>query len=152
MSFDISDPADLQALNTEVFTDPIGMNYAAAPIEETASLLTYLNDEAKNVGTKDSSRDIDDVPVTEVSAVIDPVEYEALDSYSKAWINTMIAQPSGSSLRPYKEKFLAIFPNGTTTRANALALLTVPLSSRAEVLFGYGTVISDNDWFAARDI
>src|SRR5210317_988792 len=49
MMFDRTNQADLTALKTEVQTDPIAMNYAAA-VNSTAQLLKLLNDPDNNVG------------------------------------------------------------------------------------------------------
>ncbi len=49
MSFDRNNPADVLALNTEVFTDPAGMGYTPAD-GDTGKLLDLLNLPANNVG------------------------------------------------------------------------------------------------------
>ena len=148
MAFDRNNPADLQALQNEMNADPEGIGYV---IGGTTFSTQLINQRPSPSGTTDSQRQLDDVAVSEVAEVIDEAEYAALDEYDKDWVRTFIAQPNDATLRPYKGKFLEVFPNGTTTRTNATALLTVANSSRAEVLFGTYTVISSTDWVAARD-
>ena len=41
MSFDNTDPVQLQELNTEVYTDPIGMGYASAPSRRRKNFSSY---------------------------------------------------------------------------------------------------------------
>ena len=151
MAFDNTDPVQVQELNTEVFTDPVNMGYINAPVSVTAALLDYLNNPTRNTGPGDSARDLDDVTVSQIAEIIDQIEYAALAEYDKEWVKAFIAQPEEVSIRDYKSKFLAIFPNGTTTRNNAIALLTVPDSSRAQHLWGWDTTITEADWFAARE-
>lgn len=139
--FDRTDPADLTALKTEVNTDPLTIGYV---IDPTATLISQLN--AKNYTVQ---RAIDDVDIYEVAAVINDAEYDALPAYGKEWVKMFIVQPEGIKTSNYKTKFLELFPNGSVTRTAAIALLDVP-GSRAEVLFGYGTVITRDDWAEAR--
>ncbi len=152
MAFDITDPADLAALQTEVLTDPLAHGYDP---DDTAQLLGIINDVAQNLTVPSTvNRSLDDVAIPEVSEVIDETEYAALGEYDKDWTKTFIAQPAGdqasTTLRPFKGKFLEVFPNGSNTRTAAQALLTVE-GSRGESLFGFGTVITRDDWIAARD-
>ena len=151
MAFDNTDPADLQSLQTEVNTDPTSIGYTPTPTDDLLDQLNTFEANDAGTGSTDSTRSLDDVAVSEVAEVIDEAEYAALDEYDKDWVKTLIAQPEETTLRPYKGKFLEVFPNGTTTRTNATALLTVSNSSRAEVLYGWGTVITSADWSAARD-
>ncbi len=155
MAFDVNDPADLAALKSEIETDPLAHGYDP---NDTAQLLGIINDVAQNLTVPSTvERSLDDVAIPEVSEVIDEAEYAALGEYDKDWTKTFIAQPAGGSegtanitLRPFKGKFLEVFPNGSNTRAAAQALLTVE-GSRGESLFGFGTTITRSDWIAARD-
>ena len=151
MAFDNTDPVDLQSLQDEVANDPTTIGYTPTPTDDLLDQLNTFEANDAGTGSTDSTRVLDDVNISEVAEVIDEVEYAALDAYDTDWVKTFIAQPEGTSLRAYKGKFLEVFPNGTTTRASATALLTVPNSSRAEVLYGWGTVITGADWAAARD-
>lgn len=144
MAFDITNNADLLALRSEVETDPAGVGYAAVSGNQ-AALVELVN----NKTTTQVTRPVDDIDVSQVAAVIDTGEYDALSAYDKEWVKMLIARPANTSLKAFKNKFLEIFPNGTQTRTDAVALQQVD-GSRAEVLFGYGTVITALDWHAAR--
>lgn len=146
--FDRTDPADLLALQQEVAVDPIGQGYAQA--EGTADLLARLNDPARNQQPTNIQQPVSVLSVPAVAAVIDPGEYDALGAYNRAWVEMLIGRPATEPLEPYVGKFLAVFPPGSTTRTAVVNLLARP-ASRAEVLFGIDTVISRDDWFAARD-
>lgn len=148
MAFDRNDAAQLAELKSEVTVDPVTQGYN--PDSTQGGVLDLLNIAANNNGPTVATRDIDDVTVPEVSEIIDPTEYAALTEYDKVWVNTFINQ-DGAAIRPYKAKFLAIFPNGTATFAAAIALLDVPNSDRGDVLWGSPTTITSEDWFAARD-
>lgn len=149
MAFDRTDPIQLGQLKSEVENNPVLMPYDP---QITAKVVGPINDPDLNTGPTESTRDIDDVAVTESSEIIDPGEYAALLEYDKIWVNTMIVVGDvPKKLRPYKSKFLQIFPNNSVTRDAAIALLTVDNSSRAQHLWGWGTTITDQDWFAARE-
>ena len=147
--FDGNSEADLLALNSEVTTDPISMGYV---LNNTPTLVDQLNNPDSNVGPTESTRTIDDVLISEVSEVIDQTEYAALPEYDKEWLKAFISLDIRSEIRNYKSKMLAIFPAGTTTRTAIVDLLDVADSSRAEVLFGWGSVITRNDLIKAREI
>ena len=144
MAFNRNNQADLTALKTEVETDPAARGYAAA-VDITA-LVTLLN--ATDTGST-INRDIENIGVADIAAIIDGGEYAALDEYNKEWVKSFINQDNSTPIRLYKDKFLSVFGAGTTTRTAAQALLSVD-ASRAEVLFGAGTVLSRRDWIDAR--
>ena len=56
---------------------------------------------------------------------------------------------AGLDISPYKLKFRSLFAANSST-VIALDAQTIELS-RAEVLFGVDTVLSKEDWAAARD-
>jgi len=140
MSFDNTDPADLTALNTEVYTDPISMGYVNAPIEKTKELLKYLNDADKNVGGESSGSDFTHEVLMETWT-----PKGALNE-SVPWIEALIREDDG--IAQYEAKYRA------NCGPDSLAALDTLIQSRsrAEVLFGDGTIITEADWFAARDI
>ena len=139
MAFDNTDQADLTALNTEVFTDPIAMGYVNAPIEKTKELLKYLNDADKNVGgeTAGSATFTHEV----LMATWEPKG--ALNEMTP-WIQALTLE---GDPEPYRDKYLANCGFDSTAAYNALVQ---PLS-RAEVLWGQETVLTEEDWFLARD-
>jgi hypothetical protein len=150
MAFDRNDPADLAALKSEVETDPIGMGYAAQ-LSNTAQLLKLLNEPANNVGGETGNRVFDYAALLDA---LDPNELDAQQTEGGAgdYIVALMALSGAGrvqDLEPWKQKFRGMFSaNGATV--TALDAQTSPLS-RAEVLFGQGTIITREDWFAARD-
>lgn len=149
MAFDRTDPADLAALKSEVNTDPIAMGYAPV-VEQTALLLDKLNLAANNVGGDTINKPTEELSIPEVAEIIDATEYDALSAYDKVWVEMFINRARETALSDYQGKFLSVFGAGSATRTAALAL-RAKAASRAEVLFGVNTVISRQDWIAARD-
>lgn len=147
MAFDRTDQADLTALKTEVETDPIGMGYAAV-VTVTAQLLKLLNDPANNVGGDTASRPFD---VSAMLDALDPADFDAQQTVAGApsYVHVLVERGNFNDITPYKTKFRSLFAGNSAT-VIALDAQNVALS-RAEVLFGQGTVISREDWFAARD-
>lgn len=144
--FDVNDPADLAALKAEFDNDPAALGYAAAA-GDTSALLALFNDRSIAAAV---TIPIEDLDIPDIANVIDPVEYGLLNEYDKQWVIQFINRPASETLAPYQAKFLSVFPGGSTTRTAAIALLNAT-GSRAEVLFGLGTVITRTDWIAARD-
>ena len=143
MSFDQNNPAHLAVLKAEEATDPISMGYAAA--NNTNHLLTLFNDSDNNVGGETANRPFD------VSAMLDalePTDFAAQQTSDNAaeYTNALVTY---GSIANYKIKWRGMFAGNSDTVV-ALDAQTSPLS-RAEVLFGQGTVISKADWYAARD-
>lgn len=143
MAFDRTDPADLAALKSEVNTDPIGMGYD--PLGPTQPLLKLLNDPDDNVGGETAARPFD---VTAMLDALDPTEYGAQQTEAGAaeYTNALVFY---GDAEPYKAKWRSMFAANSNT-VTALDAQTAALS-RAEVLFGQGTNITRDDWFAARD-
>ena len=152
MAFDRDNPTDLATLKNEVSGDPAAMDYAgkAAGGQNTDDLLRMLNTASENVGGENINRPTEELDIPDLAEVIDSSEYAALSEYDKEWVKMFIDRPAAELLKPYQAKFLAIFGAGSATRTAALALRSKP-ATRAEVLFGVNTVISRQDWFAARD-
>jgi len=115
-----------------------------------AGILDRLNDSALNVGGENINKNVEDIDIPEISAVIDATEYGALSAYDKQWMQMFINRPINEPITPYKAKLLSIFPAGTASRTAMLALLPKP-ATRAEILFGVNTVITRSDWITARD-
>lgn len=147
MAFDRTNPADLAALKTEVTTDPIGMGYAAV-IDQTQPLLKLLNDPGNNVGGESAARPFD---VYAMLDALQPADYDAQQTATGApnYVHTLVELAAYDDISAYKAKFRSLFAANSAT-VQALDAQTAPLS-RGEVLFGQGTVISRDDWIAARD-
>lgn len=155
MAFNRNDPADLATLKTEVATDPLALGYDPEGLG-TQDLLNKLN--AKNYTVSKPMINSDDVK--------DATTYDAFQGLldpEEVWLQWQtIRQGIGDNMAVTAElrQKLAGDPISTDSiwaaadraamNAAMLALMDVP-GSRAEVLFGYGTMISRDDWFAARD-
>jgi hypothetical protein len=135
--FDRTDPADLQALQTEVNTDPISMGYAAV-VDKTKELLDLLNNPSNNVGGETAGAEFTH------EVLMQTWEPKGTLNEHLPWIEALTRE---ADPRPYESIYRA---NASPASITALDALIVPLS-RAEVLFGQGTVITEADWFAARD-
>ena len=148
MAFNRNDPADLLSLKTEVNTDPISMGYN--PTGPTVLLLKLLNDPDNNVEVPKptANRPFD---VLAMLDALDPQDYDLQQTVVGApnYVHTLAEISTYRDISPYKAKFRSMFPAFSAT-VTALDAQSVDLS-RAEVLFGQGTVLSDQDWFAARD-
>lgn len=148
MSFDRQNTAHLAALKAEVFDDPTGMGYD--PTGGTDALLALLNKPENNVGGESINRPTEELDIPDIAAVIDSAEFAALSAYDQQWVIMFINRPAEEMLRPYQAKFLQLFGAQSATRAAVLAL-RAKAASRGEILFGVNTMISREDWFAARD-
>lgn len=146
MAYDRNDPADLAALKAEAETDPISMGYDITG--PTQQLLKQFNDPALNVGGDVAARLFD---VSAMLDALDPTEFDAPQTEAGAAQYTHILVELGAydSIEQYKPKWRNMFAANSATIV-ALDAQTSPLS-RGEVLFGAGTNISRDDWFAARD-
>lgn len=142
-NFDPTSNADLLAVKSEVLNDPAGVGYGAV-VNDQREVVRLLNEKT----VTNVTRSVDDIDVSEIAAVINSTEYGALSEYDKEWVNMLITRDTGESLRPFKSKFLEIFPSGTTFDS-AVALQQVP-GSRMEILFEYGDTITRKQWAAAR--
>jgi hypothetical protein len=146
--FDVTDPADLLALKTEVNTDPSGMGYI--PTSTDIGVLSLINDPENNVGGESINKEVEDLQIPELAEVIDETEYAELDVYDTAWCKMFIERQPDEGILQFQGKLFSIFDVASTTRANFLALLP-KLATRGEVLFGVNTIISSSDWTTARD-
>jgi len=140
MAFDRTDPADVSALKTELTTDPISINYN---LNGSASRLVFLiNDGESNTGGETAER-----PFTAMSLMdaLDPADYESPQAGTKAaeYTHMLLELAAYESIETYKSKWRAQFAGNSAT-VIALDAQSRRLS-RAEVLFGNGTVISEND-------
>ena len=146
MAFDRTDPADLAALKTEVTTDPISMGYNTNA--NVSVLMKQLNSASLNVGGETTAREFDALALLDA---LDPTDYDAQQTATDAavYVHTLVEVSVQHSIEAYKTKFRNLFAANSAT-VQALDAQTRPLS-RAEVLFGDGTVLSQEDWFAARD-
>lgn len=163
MAFDRTNTADLSALKGEV-TPANGY----AP-EDTGDVLARLNDPAQNRIPASNNEitpsklraalDTDDLlPAITAGSTIAGLAQNIIDANERLIraniVVALLQLPDGDitggvDLEPLRSELVKIFGPGTNTRAN-FAAFARPIS-RAEAMFGTGTVIGRDDWFAARD-
>jgi hypothetical protein len=156
--FDRTDPVDLQALQDEVNNDPLTIGYD--PLGPTQDLLDLLN--AKNYTVSKPK-----ISAADIRSSVYLDAYDNLLADRQEWLRWMTGSNGfeednvvvTQDLRDRLTGVLGGSTSGDSIWAAAdddvmeplmLALIDVP-GSRAEVLFGYSTVILREDWIAARD-
>ena len=142
MAFDASNQDDLNVLRTEVDTDPAGMGYDR---DSTTGVLAKLNDPEGN-----TTKAVRPAPLTvqNVMMQIDLVEIQALPQSTLMYMQALVSGRSfDESLEPFRSKLAELFGSESQSAANLLGL-SVRLS-RAEELYGVGTVIGRQDWLAS---
>lgn len=151
MAFDRTDPADLLALKTEVTTDPAGVGYDVAG--PTKFILDNLNLPENNPGSETTGAPLTARVLWEISAdnpddLTPHGQFSVGDQFVMQQLFEITAGPD-SDLSWARARVVGLFPanDGIPTAINAL----LRGLSRAEVLFGTDTTISQQDWFAARD-
>ena len=144
MAFDRTNPADLLTLKNEIDNDPQGLGLTAQK-QNVVPLFALLHDRA--LGGGNVTRPAEELDIPDISAVIDPLEYDALAAYDRIWVEMLINQNGSIKLAPFKAKFLQIFSAISATRIAVIALLPIP-GSRIEILFGIHTRIDLKDWHA----
>ena len=137
--FDKTKPADLQALKDEVEIDPINMVYSALPETDVKKLLNALNSPTDNVGGESEGKTFSQ------QVVLDTWEPKGNLNETTPWIQSLIA--SSGDITHLEARYRANCGSLSTTALDAEIIQL----SRAEVLFGQGTIISKDDWIAARD-
>jgi len=153
MAFDRSKPAHLLALKNEVANDPESVGYAAVA-GQTQPALDLLNIETNNPQVADTTPVPFDVfPMIDAIDEIVQSEYNALSTVKKVKVDAIIYAATNDPLATFgsvKQLFKNAFGS---TSATWLAVKNDRLrhASRAEKLFGYDTIISRDDWFAARN-
>ena len=152
MAFDNTNAADLLALKTEQATDPIGMGYAAVD-GQTKQTLDLFNDPLLNVGLDDIDETL--TPALLLASIV-PDDLTVSAKFTQGeleWLKLLVEASTSltDDLTVNRDKIVELFNQTPTldTYTNLVALKR--RISRAEVLFGVGTVISRTDWFAARD-
>jgi len=145
--FDQTNPAHLLTLKTEVNDDPIGMGYSEV-VNVTSRLLAMLNEPEQNVGGENTSIEL---TVDALFDAVDPADLDGpqVSQGERDLLLSLMARDLSLSLEHRRAQIRDWFRTNSTTVDNLDAM--VRLLSRAEVLFGAGTVISKADWLAARD-
>jgi hypothetical protein len=156
MAFDRDDPADLAALKSEVDTDPLGIGYNASS-GDVGNIVDLINEKNYTV-TKTI------VSSSEIRGVTSYEAFNALAQDEQEWL-MWLAPGSDDDMVVTADVRLQLCGetggggSNSSIWANAqrsametamLALIDVA-GSRAEVLFGYNTIIRQQDYTAARD-
>lgn len=125
--------SDIDALQTELTTDPLGRGYAGMTDEQAAADL--------NTVYRDNPNPPDVVSSAAIWNALDGTEYDALSAGDKALVDFIGGLggdiPIGSGL--IKTKLFAVFAGGTTSRNNLIALASGGQVSRGQEL-GLGHV------------
>ena len=153
MAFDINDSADLLALKNEVNNDPLSLGYNPASGDVT-NIINIINTKSYTVSK----------PKISAADIRSATTYDAYNNLSideQEWIRWMTGsngfdQENVTVTQDLRDRLTdgtnSIWAAGDRTAMNAAMLALIDVSgSRAEVLFGYGTVINKNDYAAARD-
>ena len=120
---------DLQALKTELTTDPLARGYPGMGDEAAANSL--------NVRDRQANRDALDSG--SLIAAIVRSEYTLLTAIEKDYLRLIALAPSMPLTATVKTELSAIFPAGSATRANLIALLKQPASRGEELGLGFVT-------------
>ena len=150
MSFDRNDQADLTALKTEVTNDPLAIGYSYFTDGNTDKLIGEIN--AKNYTTSKPK-----ISSSDVRAAITFAAYNNLAIDEQEWIKWMAPGHTDQDVVVTDDLRTQLTTSSTfwavgdrvAMQAAMTALIDVP-GSRAEVLFGYGTYISREDWLKAE--
>lgn len=145
MAFDRSDTADLAALKSEVETDPISMGY---PLNNPNQIIKIINDPDDNVGNDQVAEDL---TTGNLLANIVPSDMEdpQFTEGERTYIHSFTVRGFEEVIEAYRTKIRDMFQSASQTVANLDAMQRT--LSRAEVLFGEGTVLVRDDWYAARN-
>lgn len=122
----------LPALRSEIDNDPKSLGYAAL-LDQPQAIADRLN----LIGASDETITKEAVDTADVVAAIVRAEHDALSAASREYLHgVLLAAPEVKVGEPNVRSSLAgLFPAGTSSRANLIALATRP-ATRGEVLFG----------------
>ena len=157
MAFDRTDPTDLAELKSEVLTDPNGYGYI--PENTDSGVLDIINMKRPEITVNK--------PRISAADIRSDVTYDAYDTLAideQEWIRWItgsngVNEESVNVTADLRQQLAgdptptgSIWATAHRTEMNAAmsALMDVP-GTRAEQLWGYGTTITRDDWFAARD-
>lgn len=130
-------------LLSEITNDPKGMGYAAMINARSDEMIAQALNAKTGPGIGQVFRP--QVGHAEVLNCIDRTEWNALTTAQRADLNGILAIPiTDFSNANVRAAFTNVFGAASATRAALLALVQ-PSGSRAEVLGGYGTVVTSTD-------
>jgi len=129
---------DLASLKTEIQTDPQGYGYTGSNLQISNALNLIRVTEVVTRKT---------ISAEELQISIIIAEYTTLTDVARMGWNAILIVAASHGIdvsnTALRNQILAIWGAGTATRSN-LATLQTRIGSRAEVLFGEGTTISDH--------
>ena len=149
MAFDVNNPADVAALKTELTTDPVGVGYN---VQGSVSRLVFLvNDPDSNtggLGRGETTQETLTVRRLWELAADNPDDLTPHGNFSAGdqFVMQQIFEISSTlddDLSWARDRIINLFPANDGIVASINALIRV--LSRAEVLFGVGTVLLEND-------
>jgi hypothetical protein len=124
---------DLVALKAELTNDPLGRGYASMDDEAAANALR-VNDRMANRDTLDGGLLVASIVMS---------EYTALTANQKDYLRLLAMSQTLPLTATVKTELGSIFPAGSATRANFLALLKRPGSRADELNLGGNPTPSD---------
>lgn len=143
---------NISELATELNTDPAALGYATHLASgEDSAIVSLLND---NAGAGSGTVDRIFVDAKTFQSAVVGSEYLALTTpQQNLWLALINASQGNINIKNtnIRNQVLAVWGAGTTTRVN-LGNLQTKNGSRAEVLWGDGTIVSFDDVAAARRI
>lgn len=128
----------LAALHTEITTDPLAIGYAGKTDQQIAALINALT------GPGAASIFRNDIAYQEIINAINSADFAGLSALQIAKLQLFQGQLLDATKSNIRTIFLGIF-TGLTNTINSLTALASRTGSRAEVLWGIGTVIQWSD-------
>ncbi len=150
MSFERNKQEDLTALKAEVTNDPLTIGYSYFTDGNTDKLVGEIN--AKNYTTSKPK-----ISSSDVRAAVTFGAFNNLAIDEQKWLQWVAPGNEGDDIVVTPDLRTQLLTSSTfwaagdrvAMQAAMKALIDVP-GSRAEVLFGYGTYISREDWLKAE--
>jgi len=137
-------PINYTALATEINTDPKSLGYAGKSDYEISVIMNTAGASAETLFRSYT-------PVEDIIAGIVRSEYDALATAGKTYLNEVVLKASRVKTgdATLRSQIAQLFGAGTATRTN-LTNIASRAASRAEILFGEDTAITDADVARAR--
>ncbi len=148
MAFDVTNPNDLAALQSEVINDPLNINYAQWIDASTVQFMLLLNDAANNPVVVTTTVELTTGVLLDIM-VPDDLGAQQVNDGERRYIEALMNRPFNESIERWRSQIRNAFRLNSDT-VLAIDALIRPIS-RAEVLFGVNTVLTALDWAAARD-
>lgn len=134
---------DYAALKTEIQTDPAALGYQSSVTAKNDQGIADLINTVRNGATFQVNRE--PVTVAQFIAKIDPAEFSALTQLQVSRLQALFSGGTLDINEPNTQSNMTkIFPAAGATVANVTPFLKRQ-GSRAEVLFGNGTVVTSSD-------